>query len=397
MPDYTLTVRAGNPNFEDLPWKLPFSQWIGECQRLVEINRGISRHPILFANYDGLIYALKELPPDIAEQEYQALLLIEKLRLPAVTPVGHVKLSSDLGSRSVLITQFLEYSIPYHLLFSNVSLNTYRKHLLDAVAGLLVQIHLAGIYWGDCSLSNTLFRRDAGSLQAYLVDAETMDFFPDYLPPTYRHQDLDIMEHNIIHELTGLDSDSTINPINASGDIGGYIRLRYQQLWEEINREEYIQIGEDYIIQERIQAINDLGYSVGEVNLLPAENGKQLRIKIVVADRNYHRDQLMNLTGIEAEEMQARKMINELLEIKARLVAESTQQIPISVAANEWLEKLYKPTIQALTPFIKQDMVLPELYCQVLEHKWYLSEIAKHDVGHEFATEDYIKRKTAGR
>lgn len=51
------------------------------------------------------------------------------------------------------------------------SLERYRDHLLDAISGLLVQLHLAGTFWGDCSLSNTLFRRDAGALQAYLVDA----------------------------------------------------------------------------------------------------------------------------------------------------------------------------------------------------------------------------------
>ena len=42
----------------------------------------------------------------------------------------------------------------------------------NAFAGLLVELHLAGLYWGDCSLSNILWRRDAGAMMAYLVDAE---------------------------------------------------------------------------------------------------------------------------------------------------------------------------------------------------------------------------------
>jgi hypothetical protein len=33
-----------------------------------------------------------------------------------------------------------------------------------------------------------------------------------------------------------------------------------------------------------------------------------------------------------------------------------------------------------------------ELYCQVLEHKWYLSEQARQDVGHQAATEDFIRQ-----
>ena len=47
--------------------------------------------------------------------------------------------------------------------------------MLDALVVLLVRIHLAGFFWGDCSLSNTLFRRDAGALQAYIIDVETAE------------------------------------------------------------------------------------------------------------------------------------------------------------------------------------------------------------------------------
>ena len=37
--------------------------------------------------------------------------------------------------------------------------------LLDALVELLVRLHLAGFFWGDCSLSNTLFRLDAGAFR----------------------------------------------------------------------------------------------------------------------------------------------------------------------------------------------------------------------------------------
>ena len=71
---------------------------------------------------------------------------------------------------------------------------------------LLVQLHLAGIYWGDCSLSNTLFRRDAGALQAYLVDAETAEIHPARLSPVLRHHDLEIMVENIDGDLVDLEA-----------------------------------------------------------------------------------------------------------------------------------------------------------------------------------------------
>ena len=56
--------------------------------------------------------------------------------------------------------------------------------LLDALVGLLVRLHLAGFFWGDCSLSNTLFRRDAGALSAYVIDTETSRALPQPLRRT---------------------------------------------------------------------------------------------------------------------------------------------------------------------------------------------------------------------
>ncbi len=391
-PNYELSLRPGYPDLSALPWDFPFSEWATRCDKIVDVTRGVSRHPVLFINMDGTVYALKELPIGVEEKEYLALTKLEKMRLPAVIPVGFVKSTNSNYRRGVLITKHLEYSIPYRALFHSSSLITYREHFLDAISSLLVQLHLAGVYWGDCSLSNTLFRRDAGTLQAYLVDAETLEFFPDYFPPTDRHQELDIMEENINGELSDMLSLNELLANVPLHDVGAYIRVRYQKLWEEITREDIVNPNEQYIIQERLQALNSLGYSVGEVELYPTQSGKQLRFRVVVTDRNYHRDQLLNLTGMEAEEMQARKMMNEILEIRALLSSSENRSIPVSVASYHWLKNIYEPTLQYLSALIGTDMNLTELYCQVLEHKWYMSEEAHRDVGHHAAAENYLRK-----
>jgi hypothetical protein len=178
-----ISIRHGYPDFLDLPWGLPLTQWIGNTSRLEEVPRGLSRHPVVFVNYSGNLFALKELPLDLAETEYNLLVKMEGLRIPAVVPVGHLVTQTVQGPGSVLITRYLDRSLPYRSLFMSASLIRYREHLLDAITGLMVQIHLAGVFWGDCSLSNTLFRRDAGALRAYLVDAETAEIKPGVLPP----------------------------------------------------------------------------------------------------------------------------------------------------------------------------------------------------------------------
>jgi hypothetical protein len=386
-----ITFRPGHPDFQDLPWKFPLNEWMHHCEILEDVPRGLSRHPVNFVNYSGIIYALKEMPPGLAETEYNLLLSMERLRLPVVTAVGFAATETSAGERSVLITRFLDRSLPYRSLFMRRSLMRYRDHLLDAVAGLMVQIHLAGVYWGDCSLSNTLFRRDAGTLQAYLVDAETVEIYPDILPPTMRLHDLEIMEENVDGGLADLGTANLIMDGVPIDDTGASIRIRYQNLWEEITRQVIINPDEKYRIQERIQVLNSLGFSIGEVLLEPSEAGDSLQFQVVVTDRNFHRDQLLGLTGIEAEEMQARKMMNEIQEHKATISMTKYRSTPLNLAAYNWLNEIFSPTLAGMGSRIEQYSDQAELYCQILEHKWYLSEKAKHDVGHQYAVEDFLK------
>ena len=275
----------------------------------------VSRHPVVFVNYGGVLYAVKELHLGSAEREYQVLLLAQEGHLPSVVPAGFAETNTRLGRRSILITRFLENSLPYRMLFMSQGFERYRMYLLDAIAGLLVQLHLAGFFWGDCSLSNTLFRRDAGALQAYLVDAETAEYHEGYFSPTLRFHDLQIMSENLSVELKDLQASGLLIHMDVpAAEAGRYIERRYQQLWAEITHEDTIQPNEHYHIQDRIRALNELGYSVGNVELATLENGSQLRLRVFVTDRNFHRDQLYNLTGLDVEEMQARKMMNEIQE-----------------------------------------------------------------------------------
>jgi hypothetical protein len=385
------TIRPGYPDFQDLPWEHPLLEWEKYCIRLEELPRGLSRHPVVFVNYNGNLYAIKELPVGVAQVEYDILNQMEELWLPSVTPIGYAKVLTSVRETSLVITQYLEQALPYRMLFMQSSLNRYRDHLLGAMAGLLVQLHLAGIYWGDCSLSNTLFRRDAGTLQAYLVDAETAEVHPPRLAPMLRYHDLEIMELNLVADLTSLAASEHLPagfPVSATGVS---IRNRYRDLWEEITREEIISPDEGYRIQERIRALNNLGFSVRDFEMQPAENGSKLRFRVFVTDRNFHRDQLLSLTGLEAEETQAQQMMNEIQEIKATLSQQNNRPMFLSAAAYYWLENFFQPVALKLKPHVDESNSLAERYCQILEHKWFLSERTQHDVGHQAAVEDYLR------
>src|SRR3954463_2475950 len=211
MPaSFQLFARPGHPTFLDLPWDEPLESWQNE--RIVQVVRGISRHVVRFVEYDGRLYALKELPRRYAEREYRLLRRLEDEEMPGVGGIGGVtERAHDLDA--VLITRHLEYSIPYRALFSDGAPEDLRATLICALSELLVRLHLAGFFWGDCSLSNTLFRRDAGELSAYLVDAETGEMHPT-LSSGQREHDVMLAEENVAGELMDVTAE-------AGGDLEG--------------------------------------------------------------------------------------------------------------------------------------------------------------------------------
>lgn len=391
-----LQVRPGHPDFLDLPWHLPLAAWRLRCPRVVQLPRGLSRHEVLFVSYGASVYALKELPEPVAEREYDLLTLLEERRMPAVTPVGRARVRHEDGEDAgVLVTRFLDGSLPYRTLFQNPGLRRYRDRLLDAMAGLLVRLHLAGFYWGDCSLSNTLFRRDAGELQAYLVDAETSEHH-ETLGEGLRRQDLFILEENVAGDLADLEASRDLPGSLAADATGARIRERYETLWAEATRVEIIGRDEQWRIQDRIRRLNQLGFSVGEVEIEATGEGDRLRLRAIVTDRDYHRHLLHGLTGLTVEERQAEQMLNEIHELKATLTRELNRSVPVSVAAFRWQREVFEPALEALAPVLATSADPAETYCQVLEHKWFLSEREQRDVGLAAALEDYVARFRSG-
>lgn len=385
------TIRAGFPDFLDLPWGRPLESWRSHTNRIEELPRGIGRHPVVFVTYSDRLYVLKELPLGLAEREFTALTQMEERRLPTVRGVGHLTVRTPDEDVSIVVTRYLDRSLPYHALFMGETMIRYRDYLLDAMAVLLVELHLGGVFWGDCSLSNTLFRRDAGRLSAYLVDAETAEVHYT-LTPGQRSYDLDLMEENLTGGLLDLEAAQALPPKMQVERVGKYVRERYDTLWSEVTREQVLPLNEPNRIQDRVRKLNDLGFSVDRIQLVTSNAGQQLRLRASVTDRSFHRDLLHSLTGLLAEELQARTMLNEVERLKATWSHAENRSLPLSVVAYRWFATVYTPTVARLEPLLARGVDPGEMYCQVLENKWYMSENAKHDVGHVAAADDYLHR-----
>ncbi len=340
---------------------------------------------------DGdLLYALKEEPIEIARAEYEVLRRLEAADLPAVSPVGLAEAPDR--SEAILVTAFLDHSLQYRRLLMRLPSGSaaYRDRLLDAMASLLVDLHRGGVYWGDCSLANTLFRRDGDKIQAYLVDAETSEVHPG-LSDGQRAFDLEVLVENVAFGLADLavynDRPDDIDEAILAAES---VRTRYRGLWDELHAE--VQLGADdrFAVAARVRRLNDLGFSVDEIELEPGDRAGRLRLRVAVTTRRFHTHELERRTGIRALEGQARILMNDLREYRAWLEWFEKRPIDRAEGARRWLEAVFEPTIARLRPAIDPTRDLVQAYCDVLEHKWLLSEQAGRDIGLDKATASYL-------
>ena len=394
-PGLRLVSRPGHPDFLDLPWSEPLDEWRDD--RVVEVAAGIHRHVVRFLNIDGTLYALKELPPRLADREYRVLRHMADEGLPVVEVVG---VARRVGLEHVLITRYLEYSLPYRVLFTHRrpavedesdphSIPGLHRRLLDALALLLVRMHLTGFYWGDCSLSNTLFRRDAGALAAYIVDVETGDWHAE-LSTGQRRSDVEIAQLNVVGGLMDLQAQLDLPPDPDPVESAERLAQRYEQLWDELTEDVVIAVDERYRIEARLRRLNDLGFDVEEVELESTEAGDRLRMRTRVAEQGYHRRRLLELTGLQAQENQARSLLNDLRNFRAATESDEGQPLPEAVAAYRWLHDVFQKVVDAIPDEHHTRLEPIEVFHEVIEHKWYLSETEGHDVGIDRALTSYL-------
>ena len=385
-PRLQLQARTGHPDFLDLPWELPLEEWPPE--RLVRVVRGISRHVVRFVDYDGAIYALKELPEELAQREYRLLRELAADELPVVEVVG-VLTRDDPSLQAVLITRHLDYSLPYRTLFSGPGRPDLGDRLLDAGAELLVRLHLAGFFWGDVSLSNMLFRRDAGALTAYMVDAETGELHAA-LSDGQRLHDLQIAEENLAGELADVSAELGRPLESEPEETAAELIRRYEGLGDALVHDELFGPDERYRLHERLHRLNELGFDVEEMELLAAEDGYRLRLNPRVVEPGHHRRRLLTLTGLHAQENQARRLLNDLAEFRATLEQQDGRPLPEAVVAYRWLAEVFEPTIAAVPPDMLEKREAAEIFHEILEHRWYLCENARCDIALEQAVATYV-------
>ena len=390
-----ITAANVDPALLDLPWDTPLQEWPDSI--LAALPRGISRHIVRFVNLSGRILAVKEIGPSVAHHEYDILRDLARLNAPSVIPTAVVtgrKSPTGEELNAALVTEHLTFSLPYRALFSLRMRPDTAARLIDALALLLVRLHLLGFYWGDVSLSNTLFRRDAGAFSAYLVDAETGELHPR-LTDGQREYDVDLARTNIIGELMDLQAGGYFPDDADPIEIGDRICGQYNLLWNELTGEETISRGQRrYKVSERIGRLNDLGFDVAELRMVSDASGEHLSIQPKVVDAGHHHRKLMRLTGMDVGENQARRL---LADIDSWRATTGRTAMPIELAAHEWLTDEFTPVVTAVPPALAAKLEPAQIYHEFLEHRWYLAQQAGHDLPRDEVIRSYIDTVLPGK
>jgi Domain of unknown function (DUF4032) len=398
MSGISLTIRPGHPDFLDLPWHESVTTW--QSPRLLTLPKGISRHEVRFLAYDDAIYVVKELPMRAARREYEVLSTLAgagrsegSKDVLCVNPVGlveHRHVDPHSEASAALITRYLTFSFSYRELLEGAGFGARRTQMLDAFAGLLVELHVAGCFWGDCSLSNVLYRLDAQAVDTIMVDAETA-YLHAQLSDGQREEDLAIMIHNVAGDMADIAAGGGLPMDRADLWLGEDIAKRYRALWTELSRVESIGPDEGHLITERIRRLNNLGFSIKEIDLVPAPagpGGNRLRVTVKPGGRNHHSQRLRELTGIETSEWQARQLLSDLYYYQAKAGRPGNAK---AVAAIQW-------RVTVLEPMLTRIGAIPGIldaiqgYCDLLHHRYLKSVEAGLDLGTEKALEDWLSR-----
>ena len=375
---------------------MPLEEWPEDI--LAALPRGISRHVVRFVRLSGRVLAVKEIKADIARREYEMLRSLNRLRMPCVEPFAVVSGRIGLdGSRSTpaSITRHLQFSLPYRALYSQNLRKGTAVRLIDALAVLLVRLHLAGLLVGRrVAVEHPVpprRRRRSPPTSSTPRPASCAQRLSD----GQREHDLEIARVNIAGELMDLEAGGLLQEDRDPIDISERIVLRYRELWDELTGTELIDDTERWRVDDRIRRLNALGFDVDELEITTDIDGTSIQIQPKVVDAGHHSRRLLRLTGLDVRENQARDCSTTSTRSAA---ATGRQGEDEEIVAHEWLRRrVYEPVTRRVPRALVAKLEPAEVFHEVLEHRWYLAERAQHDIPIEQAIDDYIASVLPGK
>jgi hypothetical protein len=171
------------------------------------------------------------------------------------------------------------------------------------------------------------------------------------------------------------------------------IENRYRELWDELTGIEEFNAGEMHRIESRVRRLNALGFDVAELDITTDIGGSTIRIQPKVVDAGHHSRRLIRLTGMDTEENQARRLLNDLDYYRARTDQQGADE---AIVAHEWLTEQFEPIVQSVPMELRAKLEPAELYHEMLEHRWFVSERARAEISMVESARSYVNTVLRG-
>jgi hypothetical protein len=198
---------------------------------------------------------------------------------------------------------------------------------------------------------------------------------------------MEIARVNIFGEMLDLQAGGLLHASIDPETVADDVVRRYEALWTELTSEDELGTNDvRHYVASRIRRLNDLGFDLEELQM--SSTGDRYRVRPKVVDAGHHSRRLLRLTGLDAEENQARVMLNDLDTFRAQQPDPAEDE---QLVAHRWVAEVFEPVVRRVPADLCGKLEPAEIFVQLLEHRWYLSERAGHDVGAIVATDSYIK------
>jgi hypothetical protein len=164
---------------------------------------------------------------------------------------------------------------------------------------------------------------------------------------------------------------------------------RYERLWELLTAPQTMGEDEWWRIEQRLRKLNELGFDVAQIQINEKDGDPKVMVQTQVVDAGHHRRRLFSLTGIDVQENQARRILNDLDTYRSQAVMPQTE-VDEDTVAHHYVTDVYDPVIEAIPRALAEKLEPAEVFHEVLEHRWFLSQAAGREVSMEQATQSYL-------
>lgn len=404
-----------------LPWGVPLDAWPEHGVTPLTVRHGEARHPVLFVELGHHRYAIKETSPAAAAHEIAVLRELRQRDCYTLEPVGHVVVAGEpipagevagrpvfvSGDAGYCITRLAEHVLPQSVLYRYPFTDANKRLLWSAIAELLLQLHEAGVYWGDPSLANVLIDLSGHRLTAVMADAETAEVMRGPLTEGLRRQDLEAFVESLEWQAEDIrlardlpEDERLVTQGDAEYFLARYAGLRAERAVGEAGAAGVAGVR---ALRQRMRRLNALGYGMlhlGSHVVRAGLSGVETAVAIPAEDApwraatlrpGWYVQRLRELLGVRVPRAYASRLYDHLLVHKWLMSEQAGHDVGLAAAARDWLALMHRPAMEFLGAYLPgaDPATVYREYLGILDHMWELSQRERRAVSFEEAAMDF--------